>query len=106
MNKIYLSIICTTLLSSFALKASPQELHQIMKGFVDGNITKEDFLFHVKKTNFPSDVRDVKLVTNEYGAKTVRWYFTFTTEEVFRNVASVVSKKFSYSDLACLVNLE
>ena len=99
MLKTKIFLFCSVLLLLSSVRASSMELKELMGNYVEGKTTKEEFLEYVKRTNFPTDVRDVDIVTNKYGVETLRWFFSFTTEEVMRNVASIAPKKFRFEDL-------
>lgn len=99
MLKTKILLFCSIMIVLSGARASSIELKELMSKYVEGKATKEDFLGFVNRTNFPTDVKDVDIVTNKYGVATVRWFFSFTTEEVMRNVASITPKKFRFEDL-------
>lgn len=87
MRKIFGLFTLMSLLGQMSF-ANEGELKDILKAYVDGSIAKEDVLFHIKKTDFPRDVRDIEITTNKYGVKTVRWHFSLSTSAIMRQVAS------------------
>src|SRR4051794_37358887 len=69
---------------SQAIYANEHELKDILTAYVEGKVEKVDVLFHIKKTNFPKDVRDIEVVTSKQGEKSVRWHFSLTTNTVMK----------------------